>query len=130
MIKIRADKVANVANDIPMQRVKGKDATNLLVVGWGGQFGILFGAVSRLQKEGKNIAFTNFNYINPLPKNTREIFEKFDQIVVCELNSGQFAKFLRSEFPDIEFKQYNKIEGLPFKIKDLTEEFNKLIEDK
>ena len=85
--------------------------------------------MNQLQEEGKNIAFTNFNYINPLPKNTREVFEKFRQIVVCELNDGQFAKYLRMQFPDIEFKQYNRIEGLPFKIHDLKDEFNKLLED-
>jgi len=127
MTRLRADKVQKIADYIPEQRYKGKDADDLLVVGWGGQFGIVFGAVSQLQKEGKNIAFTNFNYIHPLPKNTREVFEKFKQIVVCELNDGQFAKYLRMQFPDIEFKQYNKVQGLPFKIKDLKTEFNELL---
>lgn len=127
MIRLREEKVAKVADAIPDQRYKGSDADDLLVVGWGGQFGILFGAVNKLQKEGKNIAFTNFNYLNPLPKNTREIFEKFKQIVVCELNNGQFASYLRSLYPDITFQQFNKIEGLPFKIHDLTDEFNKLL---
>jgi 2-oxoglutarate ferredoxin oxidoreductase subunit alpha len=130
MTRLRADKIAKVADYIPEQRYKGRDADDLLVVGWGGQFGIVFGAVSQLQKEGKNIAFTNFNYIHPLPKNTREVFEKFKQIVVCELNDGQFAKYLRMQFPDIEFKQYNKIQGLPFKIKDLKIEFNELLNGK
>ncbi|MCB0381339.1 MAG: 2-oxoacid:acceptor oxidoreductase subunit alpha, partial [Flavobacteriales bacterium] len=107
---------------------KGKDATKLLVVGWGGQFGILFGAVNELQKEGKDIAFTHFNYINPLPKNTAEIFAKFDRILVCELNNGQFANYLRGQFPQFTYEQFNRIEGLPFKIADLKNKFNEILE--
>jgi 2-oxoglutarate/2-oxoacid ferredoxin oxidoreductase subunit alpha len=130
MIQIRKDKVAKVADFIPLQKYKGKDASKLLVVGWGGPFGILFGAVNELQKEGKDIAFTHFNYISPLPKNTAEIFEKFETILVCELNDGQFANYLRTQFPQFKFEQYNKMQGLPFKITELKEKFNQLLEVK
>lgn len=130
MVEIRQKKIDKIADFIPLQKYKGKDATKLLVVGWGGQFGILLGAVSDLQKEGKNIAFTNFNYISPLPKNTAEIFSKFDKIVVCELNSGQFVNYLRAQFPQFKYEQFNKIEGLPFKIADLKNKFNEILEEK
>jgi len=129
MIQLRDEKVARVTNDIPQQRVKGKDTDDLLVIGWGGQFGILFGAVSELQTEGKNIAYTHFNYINPLPSNTADIFSKYKKIVVCELNNGQFADYLQAKFPDFRFERYNKMQGLPFKIKELKEKFNEILED-
>ncbi len=128
MVATRQNKIDKIADFIPLQKYKGKDATKLLVVGWGGQFGILFGAVNDLQKEGKNIAFTHFNYINPLPKNTAEIFAKFDRILVCELNNGQFADYLRAQFPQFTYEQFNKVEGLPFKIKDLKNKFNEMLE--
>jgi 2-oxoglutarate/2-oxoacid ferredoxin oxidoreductase subunit alpha len=127
MCDLRKEKIDRVADFIPLQKYRGKDATKLLVVGWGGQFGILFGAVEEMRKEDKDIAFTHFNYIQPLPKNTAEIFEKFEQIVVCELNSGQFASYLRSQFPQFDFLQYNKIQGLPFTISELKNEFNQLL---
>jgi len=130
MVNIRSEKVARVANFIPEQRYKGKDAKKLLVVGWGGQFGILFGAVNELQKEGKDIAFTHFNYINPLPKNTAEIFSKFEKILVCELNKGQFANYLRAVLPQFNYEQYNKVQGLPFTVKELKAKFNELLEEK
>lgn len=130
MIQIRDEKIAKVANDIPLQKVKGKNADKLLVIGWGGQFGILFGAVNELQKEDKNIAFTHFNYIYPLPKNSKEIFEKFERIVVCELNNGQFADYLQAKFPEFRFERFNKMQGLPFKIKELKEKFNDLLSEK
>jgi 2-oxoglutarate ferredoxin oxidoreductase subunit alpha len=128
MVATRQEKIDRIADFIPLQRVKGKDATKLLVVGWGGQFGILFGAVNELQKEGKDVAFTHFNYINPLPKNTAEIFAKFDRILVCELNNGQFANYLRGQFPQFTYEQFNRIEGLPFKIADLKNKFNEILE--
>jgi 2-oxoglutarate ferredoxin oxidoreductase subunit alpha len=128
MIKIRDEKVANVVNSIPLQRVKGKNASGLLVVGWGGQYGIIFGAVNELQKEGKDIAFTHFNYINPLPKNTEEIFQRFDQILVCELNNGQLAAYLQAKFPQFKFDRYNKMRGLPFYVSELKEVFNETLE--
>jgi len=128
MVETRAQKIAKIADFIPEQRYKGKNAKKLLVVGWGGQFGILFGAVNDLQKEGKDLAFTHFNYINPLPKNTAEIFAKFDRILVCELNNGQFADYLRGQFPQFKYEQFNKVEGLPFKIADLKNKFNEILE--
>lgn len=128
MVQIRQEKVTRVAKDIPLQKVKGKEATKLLVVGWGGQFGILFGAVNDLQKEDKNIAFTHFNYIQPLPMNTAEIFSQYDKILVCELNNGQFANYLRAVLPQFTYEQYNKIQGLPFKVAELKEKFNQILE--
>jgi 2-oxoglutarate ferredoxin oxidoreductase subunit alpha len=123
MVAIRRDKVDRVADRLPDQKVKGKNASKLLVVGWGGQFGILFGAVSELQQEGYDIAITHFNYIHPLPKNTASIFARFKKILVCELNNGQLAKYLRATFPQFNFQQYNKVQGQPFKVSELKNAF-------
>jgi 2-oxoglutarate ferredoxin oxidoreductase subunit alpha len=128
MIELRDEKVLRVANDIPNQKVKGAAAKKLLVVGWGGQFGALYGAVDELQKEEKDIAFTHFNYIYPLPKNTKDLFGQFERILVCELNNGQFANFLQGQFSEYKFEKYNKMQGLPFKIKELKEKFNEILE--
>lgn len=128
MVNTRQEKISRVALDIPLQKFKGKEANKLLVVGWGGQFGIVLGAVNDLQKEGKNIAFTHFNYINPLPSNTAEIFARFETIVVCELNNGQFANYLRAVLPQFKYQQYNKVQGLPFTISELKEQFNQILQ--
>jgi 2-oxoglutarate ferredoxin oxidoreductase subunit alpha len=124
MVDTRAAKVARVADFIPEQEVVGNREGDLLVVGWGGTFGHLYTAVTRLQAEGWDISLAHFNYINPLPRNTGEIFAKFKQIIVCELNMGQFAGYLRMKYPHINFEQYNKVQGLPFTV---TELMDKLI---
>jgi 2-oxoglutarate ferredoxin oxidoreductase subunit alpha len=127
MVYTRRDKVKRIADRLPMQRYKGKNASKLLVVGWGGQFGILFGAVKEMQEEGFDIAFTHFNYINPLPTNTAEIFSKFEKIVVCELNMGQFAAYLRNELPQFDYMQFNKVQGLPFRLAELKIKFKEIL---
>jgi len=128
MVKVRAAKVARVANFIPDLKFNGDENADLLVVGWGGTYGGLHTAVSAMLVDGKSVAHAHFNFINPLPKNTADIFAKFKKIVVCELNNGQFIKILQSEIPQFDYLKYNKIQGLPFSKGQLVNEFNNLLE--
>ena len=80
-----------------------------------------------MREEGKNVSLTHFNYINPLPKNTEEIFKNYKTIVVCEINNGQFVNYLRMKHPNFKYKQFNHIQGLPFQTSELKEHFNTLL---
>lgn len=101
MTDLRQEKVARIMNYIPEQEVYGNpDGGEILVVGWGGTYGHLYTAVSELRAEGKDVSLAHFNYINPLPKNTKDIFARYRKIVVCELNLGQFVAYLRSKYPE------------------------------
>lgn len=128
MIKLREEKVQRIAEYIPELELFGEDTGDLLVVGWGGTHGALVSAVEGLQDDGKKISLAQFNYIKPLPKNTRKVLSNFKHIVVCEINLGQFANYLRSQLPDIHMYQFNKIQGLPFMIFELKEKFNQILE--
>ena len=128
MTNIRAEKIKRVENYIPDLTTEFADKGDLLVVGWGGTYGSLHSAVKQIDEEGyTNIGFAHFNYINPLPKNTEDIFKKFDKILVCELNNGQFAKVLKSNLNGFEFLQFNKVQGLPFGNTELIEKFKELV---
>lgn len=129
MVKVRAEKVERVANFIPDVEVMGEGKGKLLVVGWGGTYGSLHTSVSELWKAGKNIDHAHFNYINPLPKNTKQLLSSYEKVVVCELNMGQFASYLRSKFPEIKIESYTKIQGLPFTVTELKEKFINLLKD-
>jgi 2-oxoglutarate ferredoxin oxidoreductase subunit alpha len=129
MIKHRESKVKKVVYSIPELKVKGKKKGDLLVVGWGGTYGPLVSAVRDLQDQGKSISLAQFNYIRPLPRNTAEVFGNFKKIIVCEMNTGQFAFYLRSLFPHYEYMQYNKIQGIPFMIAELRTKFNKILKE-
>lgn len=127
MVDTRATKVKNVSNVIPELEVYGDPTSELLVVGWGATRGHIMSAVNKLNKDGKKIAFAHFNYINPLPKNTEEVFKNFKNILVCELNDGQFATYLRSKVPGVEISQYNKVQGQPFTVSELIEKFETVL---
>ncbi|HAF30624.1 MAG TPA: 2-oxoacid:acceptor oxidoreductase subunit alpha [Bacteroidales bacterium] len=129
MTEIREEKVQRVSNFIPKLKVEGEETGKLLVVGWGGTYGHLATAVNELNAKGKKISLAHFNYIKPLPGNVKEVFSKFDKIVVCEINLGQFANYLRMTHPDFKYLQYNKIQGLPFTTIELKEHFEKLLEE-
>ncbi len=116
MVRARAAKVQQVENRIPYLNVQGNAAADTLLVGWGSTEGHLHAAANEL-----NCALAHFNFIHPLPRNTRSVLARYKKIVVCELNSGQFVAYLRSQFPDIHFEQFNKIEGQPFQVADIVE---------
>lgn len=128
MVNLRAEKVARVANEIPDLKVFGASSGNLLVVGWGGSYGYLITAVRELQAEGYGVSLANFNFINPLPKNVKKIFSQFKKIVVCELNLGQFADYLRIKHQEFTYEQINKVQGIPFTVNDIKEKCIKMLE--
>lgn len=129
MVLTRGEKVERVANFLPEQEIVGKKRGDLLVIGWGGTFGALHSAVKELQDEGKNISLAQFNFINPLPRNTKEILKGFKKRIVCELNMGQFATYLRSKYSQFDYIQFNKVQGLPFMISELKTKFNEILEE-
>lgn len=129
MVKIRQEKIDRIANKLPEQKVTGAQSGELLVVGWGSTYGAIHSAIMELVEEGyENIGFTQFNYISPLPTNTAEIFERFDRILVCELNNGQFVKYLRSNLPDFEYVQFNKNQAQPFFTSEIKSKIYKTLE--
>jgi len=129
-VLIREKKIEKIADVIPLLETTGDKEGDILVVGWGGTYGHLVSAVHELRQDGKNISLAHFNYIKPLPPNTKEIFEKFKKIIVCELNTGQFVSYLRSQLPGFSYYQFNKVNGLPFTVDEIIQGINKLTEDR
>ena len=130
MVAFRKEKVEKVVDFIPEQEVIGDAEGDLLVVSWGGTYGQTFVAVKEMQKQGKKVSLAHFKHIMPLPKNTTEILKKFKKIVVCELNGGQFADYLRMTNPSFSYHSFCKIQGLPFTTVELMEKFNQIMEEK
>lgn len=130
MVATRQEKVNKIANNIPAQQVQGNQEADTLLIGWGGTYGHLYTAVEELNAAGKPVAFTHFRYINPLPANTEEIIKKYKNVVVAELNNGQFADYLQAKFPMVNIKRINKVQGQPFLVQEIVEGLTKIMEEK
>ena len=130
MVNTRKEKVDRIARHIPEQEVLGDKDADTLIVGWGGTYGHLLEAMLRIRDNGNKVALAHFKYINPLPRNTREIVKKYKKVIVAEQSNGQFAAYLSGKFQEINnLRRFNKVEGQPFKVSELVKEFTKIIEE-
>jgi 2-oxoglutarate ferredoxin oxidoreductase subunit alpha len=111
MVLARQAKIEQVAEQIPLLEVQGNVDSDTLLIGWGSTEGHLHAAAHELR-----CALAHFNYINPLPKNTATILRKYRRLIVCELNNGQFANYLRSKIEGITLLQYNELTAQPFAV--------------
>jgi 2-oxoglutarate ferredoxin oxidoreductase subunit alpha len=125
-VDTRQAKINYISNKIPDITIEGDETADTLVISWGSTHGHLMTAVNNLNKAGEKVALAHFNYIHPLPKNTEAIIKKFKKVLVCELNSGQFATYLRSKVPG-EYKQFNKVQGQPFNVAELEKAILKTV---
>lgn len=130
MTDIRQNKIEGIKNHIPDLQVEGAQEGDTLLIGWGSTYGHLASLRDTLVREGHSVGHAHFNYINPLPKNTQEVLGRFKKLIVCEINLGQFANYLRMKHQEFDFKQINKVQGLPFTVQELKDEYLKLMEVK
>ena len=111
MVLARKAKIEQVADQLPPLQVQGNADSDTLLIGWGSTEGHLHAAANEL-----GCALAHFNYIHPLPKNTAEVLRKYKRLVVCELNNGQFAAYLRSQMEGITLLQFNEMTAQPFAV--------------
>ena len=126
MANIRAERLARIADRIPLQKVMGPKTGDLLVVGWGGTYGAIRTAVRRAQKNGQKVAATHLRYLNPFPKNLGDILQRYKQILVPELNMGQLSLLLNAKYPK-RVISFPKVQGLPFKISEISTKIDDIL---
>jgi 2-oxoglutarate ferredoxin oxidoreductase subunit alpha len=126
MTKLRAAKIQAIADDIPDVEVNGAPKGEVLVVGWGSTYGSIVSAVEKLRKEGAPVSSIHLRYLNPFPKNLGQVLNKFQKILVPEMNTGQLSLLLRAEYL-IDVQSLNKIQGQPFKISEIITAVRRLL---
>jgi 2-oxoglutarate ferredoxin oxidoreductase subunit alpha len=130
MVDTRAAKVMGIRDSIPTPALNGPDTGDLLVVAWGSPYGAARAAVERLQKEGETITHMHMRHLWPLPNGLPEIFKRFKRIIIPELNMGQLARLLTSEYPEFKFETYHKVQGKPFQARELKSHFETILKEK
>jgi 2-oxoglutarate ferredoxin oxidoreductase subunit alpha len=126
MTHLRAEKIARVANDIPLQSVDGDADADTLVVGWGSTYGPIQQAVKDLRAKGVKVASANVRYLKPMPKNLGEVLARYKRVLVAENNMGQLAHELRAAYPAAAISQFNKVQGLPFRAYEIEAKIREL----
>jgi 2-oxoglutarate ferredoxin oxidoreductase subunit alpha len=126
MIKMRADKIERIADDIPPQTVEGDPQGEILVVGWGSTYGAIKDAVQSLREQGHSVSHAHLRYLNPFPKNLGEVLHNYKRVVVPEINNGQLLQLLRAKYlvPAVGF---NVIKGLPLRAEEIEASIESLL---
>ena len=128
MDRLRYSKVQKIP--VPDLEVEGdKDDADLLIVGFGSTYGHLYSAMEELRKQGHKVALAQFQYINPLPRNTKDVLLRYKKVVVAEQNLGQLAAYLRIRVDGFKPYKFNQVKGQPFQTGELTSTFLKLLEN-
>jgi len=129
MVMIRADKVARVTQDIPPSTIMGDESGELLVLGWGGTYGAIRGAMRRLLDRGVKVGHVHLRHLNPFPADLGEILSRYRTVLIPELNTGQLALLIRGKYK-ADVVGYNKIQGRPFSVEEIMERIETLLEIK
>jgi 2-oxoglutarate ferredoxin oxidoreductase subunit alpha len=128
MVKTRAQKIANIANDIPDLGIEvGEESGKLLVLGWGSTYGAIREAVQRCRDRGLSVSHAHLRYLNPFPKNLGALLTRFERVLVPELNLGQLVKMIRSTYL-VPAESLPKVQGQPFMIAELEDKIRQLLE--
>ncbi|MBI3090517.1 MAG: 2-oxoacid:acceptor oxidoreductase subunit alpha [Candidatus Tectomicrobia bacterium] len=127
MVKLRAEKVERIANDIPLLQVKGQPEGDLLVLGWGSTYGPITAAVEQAQHEGLKVSSAHLRYLSPFPRNLGEVLGRFDRVLLPEMNMGQCRMLIRARYLK-DVVGLNKVKGRPFMISEILAKIHELLE--
>jgi 2-oxoglutarate ferredoxin oxidoreductase subunit alpha len=126
MVRLRAEKVELIVNDIPAAVPEGDSSGELLIVSWGSTHGPIAAAVKAQRAKGRTIGHLHLRYLNPLPKNVAEVLKRYKTVLIPEMNMGQLSLWLRAKFL-VDAQQFNKIQGKPFKQSEIEQKIEELL---
>ena len=127
MVKTRALKVQNIANELPPTDVFGEKSGDLLILSWGGTQGACRSATEALVNDGKKVSHIHLRWINPLPNDLGELLIKFKYVLIPEINLGQLIKIIRAEYL-IDAIGLNKVKGKPISSAEIQDNVKKILE--
>jgi 2-oxoglutarate ferredoxin oxidoreductase subunit alpha len=128
MSRLRAQKVAGIAADIPELAVDDPDGdARVLVLGWGGTYGPIAAGVRRARANGRKVAHAHLRHLNPFPRNTGEVLRRYEKVLVPEMNLGQLLKLVRAEFL-VDAAGYNRVRGVPLRAAEIAEAIEAMVD--
>ncbi|HEY7478639.1 MAG TPA: 2-oxoacid:acceptor oxidoreductase subunit alpha [Actinomycetota bacterium] len=129
MTRLRRDKVAGIARDLPPLEVDDPDGNaNVLVLGWGSTAGTIRAAVRRLRGEGRSVARAHLRWLNPFPENLGEVVSRYPKVLIPEINTGHLAMLIRARFL-VDAASFAKVQGMPIFAEELERAIVELLDD-
>ncbi|WP_030773646.1 2-oxoacid:acceptor oxidoreductase subunit alpha [Streptomyces sp. NRRL F-2664] len=126
MVRTRQAKVDGI--EVPELDVDDPDGATTLVLGWGSTYGPITAAVRRVRGAGLPVAQAHLRHLNPFPRNLGEVLERYEKVVVPEMNLGQLATLIRAKYL-VDARSYNQVNGMPFKAEQLAKVLKEAIDD-
>jgi 2-oxoglutarate ferredoxin oxidoreductase subunit alpha len=120
MVRLRARKIAAIADSIPDVAVHGPQSGRLLVLGWGSTYGAIITACEKLRAQGVAVANAHLRYLNPFPSNLGDVLRRFEQVLIPELNRGQLRLLIADTF-GVNAHRLSKIKGKPFLVREIQD---------
>jgi 2-oxoglutarate ferredoxin oxidoreductase subunit alpha len=125
MVRLRAEKIAGIVQDVPDLEVNGEESGGLLVLGWGSTYGVITTAVQRARAQGVRVSAAHLRHLNPLPGNLGSVLKRYDKVLMPEMNLGQMRMLIRSKYL-IDVIGLNKVSGRPFTIAEVEQRIAEL----
>jgi 2-oxoglutarate ferredoxin oxidoreductase subunit alpha len=115
MVRTRAARIEAIdVPDLEVDDAGGAAGTaRVLVLGWGSTYGPIGAACRSLRQKGVPIAQAHLRHLAPMPKNLGAVLNRYERVVIPEMNLGQLAHVIRSRYL-VDAIAYNQVRGLPF----------------
>lgn len=118
MVRLRARKIAGIAAGIPPVEVHGPDRGRLLVLGWGSTCGAITTACEKLREQGVAVSNAHLRHLNPFPSNLGAVLQRFEQVLIPELNLGQLRLLIADAY-GVTARRLSKLQGKPFLVREV-----------
>ena len=128
MTRLRAAKIAGIANDIPPTEVDDEDGAEVLVIGWGSTYGAIAACVQRVRARGLKVAQAHLVHLNPFPADLGDVLKRYQRVLVPEVNLGQLSRMLRAEYL-VDAVSLTQVSGIPFRAASMETAILQMIED-
>jgi 2-oxoglutarate ferredoxin oxidoreductase subunit alpha len=127
MVEIRAQKVANIANEIPPTEIFGESKGDVLILSWGSGHGASRAATESLLSENIKVGHASIKWISPLPSDLGTILKNYKKVLIPEVNTGQFRQIIRAEYL-VDAIGLNEVQGKPLGASKIVEKVKDLMD--
>ena len=119
MVRLRQAKIDRIADDIGPTEVDDPSGdARVLVIGWGSSFGPIGAACKGVRRKGIPVAQAHLRHLNPFPPDLGALLERYDRVLVPEMNLGQLRMLLRARYL-VDAVGHNRVRGMPLQVDEL-----------